>query len=91
MSQGLRVKKLIEDLLATSVSLRVFMIRGIEGVTQYRRTEKYLPYISKTSDRAPHLEYFSERKDYYAKRVCGKWVVCDEAEFPSRMLEFCCT
>jgi hypothetical protein len=90
----LRDKKLIEDLLATSVSLRVFMICGIEDVSQYRRTEKYLPYISKTSDRAPRLEYFaiSEGKDYYAKRVCGEWVVCDEAEFPSRFLDhFHCT
>jgi len=84
------VKKLIEDLLVTSVSLRVFKICGIEEVSQYRRTEKYLPYISKTSDRAPHLEFFSifEGKDYYAKRVCGEWVVCDEAEFPTQMLEF---
>jgi hypothetical protein len=76
-------------MLTTLVSLRVFTI--YVGLPSHDiRTENYLPYITETSDRAPHLEYFAikEGKDYYAKRVCGKWVICDEAEFPSHKLEF---
>ena len=78
----------IEDLLATLVSLRVFTIRVIVYSSQHRQTEKYLPYITETSDRAPHLEYFAifEREDHYTRRVCGKWDICDEAEFPSHKL-----
>jgi hypothetical protein len=81
--------KLIKDLLTTLVSLRVYTIH-VTFPFHDIMAENYLPYITKTSDRAPHLEYFalSEGKDYYAKRVCGKWVSCDEAEFPSHKLEF---
>jgi hypothetical protein len=77
-----------KDLLATLVSLRVVTISSHEIPNPH--TEKYLPYIMEVSDRAPHLEFFAifEGKDYYAKRVCGKWVICDEAEFPSHKLDF---
>jgi hypothetical protein len=82
--------KLTKDLLATMVSLRVFALHGFDNGSQYTHSEKYLLYITETSDRAPHLEFFAiyEREDHYAKRVCGKWVICDEAEFPSRELDF---
>jgi hypothetical protein len=77
-----------KDLLATLVSLRVFTIHGPKGQIHHAHTEMYLPYIMEVSDRAPHLEYFAifEGKYHYAKRVCGEWVVCDEAEFPSHKL-----
>ena len=81
--------KLIKDMLATLVSLRVFIIDGFNNFSQdLRHKENYLPYITETSDRAPHLEYFAifEEKYYYAKRVRGKWVACDEEEFPSHKL-----
>jgi hypothetical protein len=80
----------VKNLLATLVSLRVFTIRGVVHSIQHRQTEEYLPYITETSDRAPHLNYFAifEGKYHYAKRVCGVWVVCDEAEFPSHKLDF---
>jgi hypothetical protein len=75
-----------KDLLATLVSLRVFTIISYE--IHHAHTEKYLPYITEVSDQAPHLEYFAifEGKYHYARRVCGKWVICDEAEFPSHGL-----
>jgi hypothetical protein len=77
-----------KDLLATLVSLRVFIIYSRHPI-RHTHTEKYLPYITEVSDRAPHLEFFAifEGKYHYAKRVCGKWVVCDEAEFPSLVFD----
>jgi hypothetical protein len=90
MSQFLlHYNKPIGDLLATLVSLRVFTIRGFRKSVDHMHTEKYLPHITETSNRAPHLEYFAifEGKYHYAKRVRGKWVVCDEEEFPSHKLE----
>jgi hypothetical protein len=88
MSQFLDCNKLVKDLLSTLVSLRVFTISGFKYPTHHIHTEKYLPYITEVSDRAPHLEYFAilEGGDHYAKRVCGKWVVCDNAEFPLHKL-----
>jgi hypothetical protein len=81
--------KPIEDLLATLVSLRVCTILGTKQPFYHIHTALYRTYITETSNRAPHLEYFaiSEGKDYHAKRVRGKWVVCDEEEFPSHKLE----
>jgi hypothetical protein len=76
----------IKDLLATLVSLRVFSLCGFGHRSQYIHTENYLPYITEVTDRAPHLEFFSIFEGgfhHYVKRVCGKWVICDEAEFPS--------
>jgi hypothetical protein len=38
------------------------------------------------SDRAPHLEYLARDCNdgkQHLKRVDGKWVICDEEEFPS--------
>ena len=76
----------IKDLLATLVSLRVFTIHGYKYPIRYMRTEEYLPYIMEVSDLAPHLGYFAilEGGYHYAKRICGKWVICGEAEFPSQ-------
>jgi len=40
----------------------------------------------KASDRAPHLEYLAsigDAENCHWKRVEGKWVICDEEEFPS--------
>jgi hypothetical protein len=92
MSQFLdyNYNKSLEDLLATLISLRVFTIRGSKHPNHHTHTEKYLPYITEVSDRAPHLELFSifeGRSHLYVKRVCGKWVICGEAEFPSHKLE----
>ena len=82
--------KFLEDLLATLVSLRVFTIRGSKHPNHHTHTEKYLPYITEVSGRAPHLKFFAifEEKYHYARRVRGKWVICHEAEFPSHGLEF---
>jgi hypothetical protein len=91
MSQfALNYNKPIKDLLATLVSLRVFTIRGFDHENPHTHSEKYLPYITEVSDRAPHLEYCAiyDGRYHYAKQVRGKWVVCDEAEFPSHKLEF---
>jgi hypothetical protein len=77
-----------KDLLATLVSLRVFTISSYK--IHHAHTEKYLPYITEVSDRAPHIEFFAifgGRSRHYVKRVCGKWVICGEAEFPSHKLE----
>jgi hypothetical protein len=81
-------KRHIEDLLSTLVSLRVFTTRGYEYPDHRIHAEKYLSYITDVSGRAPHLEYFAifEAKYHYAKRVRGKWAICDEVGFPSHKL-----
>jgi len=43
----------------------------------------YLPLIEEISDRAPKLEYVGifYCELHCGKRVCGEWVLCDDAEF----------
>jgi hypothetical protein len=69
-------------MIAALVSLRVFEfecnLSGWEGA---------FSLIMKASDRAPHLEYlakihYDNTKSQHWKRVCGKWVICDDEEFP---------
>ena len=72
-------------MLAAYVSLRVFTLKLYYH--QLHPSEKYLQYITKASDQAPHLESFTiqDEVDYTfrCKRVNENWVVCDEAEYPA--------
>jgi hypothetical protein len=79
----------IGGLLAVLVSLRLL---EFEADDQFP-TEDDLAFITKASDRAPHLEYFSmwHTKDRYEfgrlmvrAQIGGQWVICDETEFPSQ-------
>ena len=74
----------IGSLLAVLVSLRLFVF----DTGDRRPVEDVLAFITKTSDRAPHLEYFAVREtgDHYWKRIGGEWVICDETEFLSLVL-----
>jgi hypothetical protein len=69
-------------MLAAFVSLRVFTIDL--GGDQAHSSEKHLRYITKASDQAPHLQFFTiqDRPEYTfrCKRVGANWVVCDEDE-----------
>jgi hypothetical protein len=69
-------------MLVAFVSLRVFALR-LRG--RHHPSEEYLRYITKVSNQAPHLEFFTIRRVYYktfrCKRVNENWVVCDEAEY----------
>jgi hypothetical protein len=73
----------IGSLLAVLVSLRLFAFRPEHP------TEDVLAFITKASNRAPHLEYFamSDTNDRYWKRIGGEWVICDEMGFPPVVLE----
>jgi hypothetical protein len=73
----------LETLLAALVSLRVFQVQSY-GAS--RPAEMYLPFVIDVSHRAHHLEYFAYHDNYQTiggnhcwKRVCGEWVICDEA------------
>ena len=70
----------IVDLLAVLVSLRLLAFE----VDDQFPPEDDLAFITKASDRAPHLEYFAmwHKKDRFWKRIGGQWVICDETEFP---------
>jgi hypothetical protein len=72
-------------MLAAFVSLRFFTLQ-LYGIKPHH-SEKYLRYITKASNQAPHLEFFTIRyRDDYTfrfKRVNENWVVCDEAEYPA--------
>jgi hypothetical protein len=75
----------IGSLLAVLVSLRLFAFRPERPCP----SKDVLAFITKASDRAPHLEYFSilSTKYRYWKRIGGEWVICDETEFPPLVLE----
>jgi hypothetical protein len=72
-------------MLVAFVSLRVFTLRL--WVNRLHPSEKYLRYITKASNQAPHLEFFTihhhDDYDFRFKRVNENWVVCDEAEYPA--------
>jgi hypothetical protein len=74
----------IGSLLAVLVSLRLFAFEAVDQCP----TEGVLAFITKASDRAPHLEYFAilHTEDHYWKRIGGEWVVCDKTEFPTLVL-----
>jgi len=68
-------------MIVALVSLRVFEFAY--GLDDW---EDVFSLIMKASDRAPHLEYLAsigDPEDCHWKRVEGKWVICDEEEFPS--------
>jgi len=74
----------IGSLLAALVSLRIFEFETDEECP----VGDVLAFITKASDRAPHLEYFAilHTEDHYWKRIGGEWVICDETEFPLLVL-----
>ena len=67
-------------MIVALTSLRVFAFEGT-----IKNWEDAISFIMKVSDRAPHLEYLAKiiTESRYWKRVDGKWVICDKAEFPS--------
>ena len=68
-------------MIAALVSLRVFAIE-----CDHDDGEDTFSLIMEASDRAPHLEYLARDCNdgkQHLKRVDGKWVICDEEEFPS--------
>jgi hypothetical protein len=71
-------------LLVAFVSLRVFTL---DLLGDHHPSEKYLRCITKVSDRAPHLEFFTiedgAEYTFRYKRVSANWVVCDEDEYPA--------
>ena len=78
-------------MLVVFVSLRVFTLQ-LWG-DQLQSSKKYLRYITKSSNQAPHLEFFaihyydddhtvSDDNIFRCKRVNTNWVVCDETEYP---------
>jgi hypothetical protein len=73
-------------MLAAFVSLRVVTI-DLTGGGQPHPSEKYLRYITKASNRAPPLKFFTiqdgDDDTFRYKRVNANWVVCDEAEYPA--------
>ena len=75
----LGVDEYIVNLLAAFVHLRIFEF----GVDDLYPIEDAHPLIMEASDRVPHLEYFSiPHFGLYYKRVGGKLVECDWAEYP---------
>ena len=69
----------IVNLLAALVHLRVFTTIFSNGCP----IENVHRFITKLSDRVPHLEYFSiPPLNHYYKRVGGELVVCDWTECP---------
>ena len=73
------VDEYIVNLLAAFVHLRIFTF----DFTEDSPIMSDHPFIMEVSDQIPHLEYFSiPPLDHFYKRVGGKWVVCDETEFP---------
>jgi hypothetical protein len=76
----------IGNLLAVLVLLRLFVFAlDPDGDCPIKDV---LAFVTKTSDRAPHLEYFAiwHEERYYWKRIGREWVICDETEFPSLVL-----
>ena len=74
----------IGSLLAALVSLRLFAFRP----ESWRPTEDVLAFITKASDQAPHLECFAmSTEDHYWKRIGWEWVICNDTEYPSLILE----
>ena len=78
------------NLLAALISLRVFTLDSAfdihQAPTMFGSEEAYLRFVENVTDRTPHLEYFAascDEIDYFCKRVHGKWVPCDSAEFLS--------
>jgi hypothetical protein len=68
-------------MIAALTSLRVFAFENT--VVNWKNA---ISFITKASDRAPHLEYLGNLegvKSQYWQRVGGEWVICDKAEFPS--------
>jgi hypothetical protein len=67
-------------MLAAFVSLRVFTLSILDN--QLHPTEYYLQYITKASDQAPHLEFFTIQDvddcTFCCKRVNENWVVYDD-------------
>jgi hypothetical protein len=78
----------IESLLEVLVSLRLFAFR-VYGTSPIGDV---LAFITNVPDRAPHLEYLAvlQKNCRYWKRIGGEWVICDETEFPSLVLECVC-
>jgi hypothetical protein len=76
--------KHIGSLLAVLVSLRLFVFKADDECP----VEDVLAFITKASDRAPHLEYFAMfyKKSCYCKRIGREWVICDKTEFPPLVL-----
>jgi hypothetical protein len=74
----------IGSLLAVLVSLRLFVFITDDKCPM----GDVLAFITKASDRAPHLEYFAmwQTNDHYWKRIDGQWVICDEKEFTPLLL-----
>ena len=79
----------IENLLATLVTLRVFGADFQYGnpygsMGGYDHTAGYLPFITRVSNRAPKLEYFTifDGESHYWKQVRGEWVLSDDERFP---------
>jgi hypothetical protein len=75
----LEIDHWIEDILVALVSLRIFILHFIS--LGLHPAETYIRYITKLSDRAPHLEYFTADGGFgrkiHCKRVNRKWVECD--------------
>jgi len=73
----------IENLLATLVTLRVFGAH-FQGGRPDDFIKGHLPFITRVSNRAPKLEYFTiyDGKSHYWKQVRGEWVLSDDARFP---------
>ena len=75
----------IGSLLEVLVSLRLFAFR-LYGTSPIGDV---LAFITNAPNRAPHLEYLAISHKYsrYWKRIGGEWVICDETEFPSLVLD----
>jgi hypothetical protein len=75
----LDVDEYIINLLAAFVHLRVFAFECDEDCLI---TDGH-PFIMKTFDRVPHLEYISmSHPELYYKRVGGELVICAQTECP---------
>jgi hypothetical protein len=84
----LDVEEYILNLLAGLVHLQVmnFYIYKKSPIKDVQQ------FITKVSDRVPHLEYFSMPPiDHHYKRVGGELVICDEMERPmSEYVRYLC-
>ena len=74
----LGVDEYIVDLLAALVHLRIFEFKFGGNCPR----EDGHRFITKVSDRVPHLEYVSLPFKCYYRRVGGELVICDRTEFP---------
>jgi hypothetical protein len=82
---GLEIDHWIEDILTALVSLRIFILHFLGFGFHTAAAETNIRYITRLSDHAPHLEYFTVNvcgRKVHCKRVNRKWVECDEAAFP---------